>query len=395
MKLTVVIVNYNVKYYLEQCLLSLYRAVDRISSEVIVVDNASTDDSQSYITERFPELTYIYNVENVGFARANNQAMRQARGEYILLLNPDTLLPEPNITQVLDFMDTHTDAGACGVKMIAPDGHFLPESKRGYPSPATSFWKLIGMHHFFPNNPRFDGYYLSRLSADAIHQVPVLAGAYMMFRGEALKHSGLLDEDFFMYGEDIDLSCRIIESGYKNYYLPHPILHYKGESTSKESYRYVRVFYGAMDIFFRKHGTHYSLPYRCMVRLGIKLQTWIKLGIVFLKKNIRRFHPVSENEPCFLVFASEKSMQGIRTICQSNQLMAHHHFVVANERTNANGHENLFVFGNQFTHVVYDDSAFSYSAIIELLACYQKAGLQLGVYNTKSRVLVTPEKNYK
>lgn len=150
MKLTVVIVNYNVKYYLEQCLVSLYQAINDIFSEVVVVDNASTDGSKEYITERFPNLTYIYNEENVGFARANNQAMRKAKGEYILLLNPDTLLPATNIVEVLRFMDTHSDAGACGVKMLAPDGHFLPESKRGYPSPLTSFWKLTGMHRCFP-----------------------------------------------------------------------------------------------------------------------------------------------------------------------------------------------------------------------------------------------------
>lgn len=170
-----------------------------------MVDNASTDGSPEYIVERFPQLTYIYNKRNVGFACANNQAMEKARGEYVLLLNPDTLLPETNIAEVLEFMDTHPDAGACGVKMLAPDGHFLPESKRGYPSPATSFWKLTGMHRIFPDNPRFDGYYLSRLDENAVHSVPVLAGAYMMLRRKALNSSGLLDEDFFMYGEDIDL----------------------------------------------------------------------------------------------------------------------------------------------------------------------------------------------
>ncbi|WP_455585249.1 glycosyltransferase family 2 protein [Bacteroides sp.] len=394
MKLTVVIVNYNVKYYLEQCLISLYRAIENVPAEVVVVDNASTDGSPEYITERFPHLTYIYNEENVGFARANNQAMQKAKGEYVLLLNPDTLLPETNITEALAFMDAHPDAGACGVKMLAPDGHFLPESKRGYPSPATSFWKLIGMHRFFPDNPRFDGYYLSRLDENSIHSVPVLAGAYMMLRKTALDSSGLLDEDFFMYGEDIDLSCRITEAGYRNYYLPFPILHYKGESTSKESYRYVRVFYGAMDIFFCKHGTHYPLPYQWMIRVGIKLQTWLKLAIVCAKKHIPVFHSDKETKPRFLIFASEKNMHGIRAICQSNHLGDHHHFVVSNERTTLNGHELSFGTQEDFTHVVYDSSVFSYSAILSLLSQNRKKALLLGVYNPQSRVLVTPEKNY-
>ena len=396
MKLTVVSVNYNVKYYLEQCLLSLYRAVENIPTEVIVVDNASTDGSPEYIVERFPQLTYIYNKRNVGFACANNQAMEKARGEYVLLLNPDTLLPETNITEVLEFMDTHPDAGACGVKMLAPDGHFLPESKRGYPSPATSFWKLTGMHRIFPDNPRFDGYYLSRLDENAVHSVPVLAGAYMMLRRKALNSSGLLDEDFFMYGEDIDLSCRITEAGYKNYYLPYPILHYKGESTSKESYRYVRVFYGAMDIFFCKHGTHYPLLYRWMVRAGIKLQTWLKLSIVFIKKHVPALYvDRGKCEPRFLIFSSEKNMYSIRAICQSNQLNESHHYVISNERSTVAGH-NLLQKENfdGFTHVVYDSSVFSYSAILSLLSQSQEEKLLLGIYNPKSRVLVTPERNY-
>lgn len=394
MKLTVVIVNYNVKYYLEQCLVSLYQAINDIFSEVVVVDNASTDGSKEYITERFPNLTYIYNEENVGFARANNQAMRKAKGEYILLLNPDTLLPATNIVEVLRFMDTHSDAGACGVKMLAPDGHFLPESKRGYPSPLTSFWKLTGMHRCFPNNPRFDRYYLSRLDENSIHSVPVLAGAYMMLRKKALDRSGLLDEDFFMYGEDIDLSCRITKSGYKNYYLPYPILHYKGESTSKESYRYVHVFYGAMDIFFRKHGSHYPLPYRWMIRTGIKIQTWLKLTIVCVKKCFFALRPTKEYMPCFLIFINEKNLDNIRTIFNSNQLNGHHHVVIVDEKSVINESELLSSFSDEFTHVVYDSSAFSYSMILSLLVHNQRKNLQLGVYNAESRVLVTPEKNY-
>lgn len=395
MKLTIVIVNYNVKYFLEQCLLSLYRAIENVPAEVIVVDNASSDGSQEYIVERFPHLTYIYNNENVGFARANNQAIQNAKGEYVLLLNPDTLLPETNIENVLNFMDTHPEAGACGVKMLAPDGHFLPESKRGYPSPLTSFWKLTGMHRLFPNNPRFEGYYLPRLDENSIHSVAVLAGAYMMLRKKTLDRSGLLDEDFFMYGEDIDLSCRITDAGYRNYYLPFPILHYKGESTSKMSYRYVRVFYGAMDIFFCKHGTHYPWLYRCMVRAGIKIQTLLKLALVGVKKSIPALHSDKRREPRFLVFASENSMHSIRFICRSNQLNEHHHFVISNERSAKNGHELYGDNKDRFTHVVYDSSVFSYSTILSLLSKYQNKTLLLGVYNPRSRVLVTPEKNYR
>lgn len=394
MKLTVVIVNYNVKYYLEQCLLSLYRAIENVTAEVVVVDNASSDGSQEYIVERFPHLTYIYNKENVGFARANNQAILNAKGEYVLLLNPDTLLPETNIDKVLYFMDTHPDAGACGVKMLAPDGHFLPESKRGYPSPLTSFWKLTGMHRLFPKNPRFEGYYLPRLDENSIHSVAVLAGAYMMLRKKTLDRSGLLDEDFFMYGEDIDLSCRITEAGYCNYYLPFPILHYKGESTSKMSYRYVRVFYGAMDIFFCKHGAHYPWLYRCVVRAGIKFQTLLKLALVGIKKSIPALHSDKRREPRFLVFTSEENIHNIRYICRTNQLNEDHRFIISNEKSAIDGHEINGDNYGKFTHVVYDSSVFSYSTMLSLLSQYQNNALLLGVYNPDSNVLVTPEKNY-
>ena len=258
MKLSVVIVNYNVKYYLEQCLCSLYRAIDNLSAEIFVVDNASVDDSEAYLTERFPRIAYIYNKENVGFARANNQGIRQAKGEYVLLLNPDTVLPEQILEEALLFMETHPCAGAAGVKMLRDDGRFLRESKRGYPTLAATFGKLSGLGKLFPRSEGLGGYYCNALDMDAIHRVEVLAGAFMLLRRSALEKSGLLDEDFFMYGEDIDLSCRIEEAGYENYYLPYPILHYKGESTSKDTYRHVRVFCGAMDIFFRKHGERYG-----------------------------------------------------------------------------------------------------------------------------------------
>ena len=209
MKFSVVIVNYNVKYYLEQCLCSLYRAIDNLSAEIFVVDNASVDDSEAYLTERFPRITYIYNKENVGFARANNQAIRQAKGEYVLLLNPDTVLPEQTLEEALLFMDTHPCVGAAGVKMLTDDGRFLRESKRGYPTLAATFGKLSGLGKLFPRSKGLGGYYCNALDADAIHRVEVLAGAFMLLRRSALEKSGLLDEDFFMYGEDIDLSCRI------------------------------------------------------------------------------------------------------------------------------------------------------------------------------------------
>ena len=297
MKLSVVIVNYNVKYYLEQCLCSLYRAIDNLSAEILVVDNASMDDSEAYITERFPNITYIYNKENLGFARANNQVIRESKGEYVLLLNPDTVLSEQTLEEAIPFMDAHPEAGAAGVKMITHDGRFLRESKRGYPTLAATFGKLSGLGRLFPHSKSLGGYYCTALDMNGVHQVEVLAGAFMLLRRSALDKTGLLDEDFFMYGEDIDLSCRIEEAGYKNYYLPCPILHYKGESTSKDTYRHVRVFCKAMDIFFCKHGERYGVIGCWLVRAGIHLQMYVRLFVLFVQRLFR--FPVKETKISF------------------------------------------------------------------------------------------------
>jgi len=398
MKLSVVIVNYNVKYYLEQCLCSLYRAIDNHTAEVLVVDNASADGSEMYITERFPHITYIYNKVNVGFARANNQAIRQAKGEYILLLNPDTVLPEQTLEEVILFMDAHPKAGAAGVKMLRDDGCFLRESKRGYPTLAATFGKVSGLGKLFARSKGLGGYYCNALDMDSIHRVEVLAGAFMLLRRSALEKSGLLDEDFFMYGEDVDLSCRIEEAGYENYYLPYPILHYKGESTLKDTYSHVRVFCGAMDIFFCKHGERYGVAGRWLVRAGIRLQMYIRLFVLFLRRMFS--FPGKEGKlitrrgqcfPRFLVFGEESTIHSLRALFKRNGLTGKHHFVVANETSAVAGHGSPFISLKGFTHVVYDCRAFSFSTIIRLLSRHRKMGLRLGIYNPVSRVLVTSE----
>jgi O-antigen biosynthesis protein len=254
MKLSVIIVNYNVKHFLEQCLHSVYKAAKGIETEIFVVDNNSVDGSAQLIREKFPDLHFIENRENVGFSRANNQAIRMAKGEYILLLNPDTVVEEDTFSKVTGFMDNHPEAGGLGVKMIDGKGTFLPESKRGLPTPWVAFYKMFGLSKLFPNSRKFGKYHLSYLNPNEIHEIEILAGAFMLLRKKALDKVGLLDEDFFMYGEDIDLSYRIILGGFKNYYFPETtIIHYKGESTKKGSLNYVKVFYNAMIIFARKH----------------------------------------------------------------------------------------------------------------------------------------------
>ena len=254
MKLSVVIVNYNVKYFLEQCLLSVIRASSHIDKEILVVDNNSSDGSVEYIRQRFPDVQVIANKDNPGFSKANNQAIQIAKGEFILILNPDTLVAEDTFDTCIDFMNRHTDAGALGVKMIDGKGIFLPESKRALPTPEVAFYKMFGLSAIFPKSHRFGQYHLSYLSKDETNPVDILSGAFMFFRKKVLDEIGYFDETFFMYGEDIDLSYRVLKAGYKNYYLADTtIIHYKGESTKKGSLNYVRVFYQAMIIFARKH----------------------------------------------------------------------------------------------------------------------------------------------
>lgn len=254
MDLSVIIVNYNVKHFLEQCLHAVQKASKNIDVEVFVVDNNSVDGSVALLRKKFPGIHLIANNKNLGFSKANNQAIKKARGKYVLLLNPDTVVEEDTFEKVLSFMNEHPEAGGLGVKMIDGKGLFLPESKRGLPTPWVAFYKIFGLAALFPQSKLFGKYHLSYLNENQIHEVDVLAGAFMLIRKETLDKVGLLDETFFMYGEDIDLSYRIQKGGYKNYYFPETtIIHYKGESTKKGSLNYVKVFYNAMAIFARKH----------------------------------------------------------------------------------------------------------------------------------------------
>ncbi|MBT5990880.1 MAG: glycosyltransferase [Bacteroidetes bacterium] len=261
MKLSVIIVNYNVKFFLEQCLLSVRKACEQLatinenfSSEVYVVDNNSVDSSISMLEEKFPEVILLKNDVNKGFSAANNQALEVAKGEYLLLLNPDTVIEETTFSEIITFMDQHPDAGGLGVKMIDGSGAFLPESKRGLPNPKTAFYKIFGLSALFPKSRKFGKYHLGYLDKNEINEVEVLSGAFMLLRKSVIDKIGFLDESFFMYGEDIDLSYRIIKAGYKNYYFPlTQIIHYKGESTKKSSVNYVFTFYRAMIIFASKH----------------------------------------------------------------------------------------------------------------------------------------------
>ncbi|MES2380018.1 MAG: glycosyltransferase [Bacteroidota bacterium] len=283
MKLSIVIVNYNVKYFLEQAIHSVKKACVGIDSEILVVDNHSVDGSCEMIKRKFAnDVIFIENKENVGFSKANNQAIKIAKGEFILLLNPDTVVEEQCFHKVIQFMEQTPDAGAVGVKMIDGSGKYLPESKRGLPTPDVAFYKIFGLAALFPKSKKFGKYHLGYLNKNQTHKVDVLAGAFMMLRKTVLDKIGLLDEDYFMYGEDIDLSYRVTKSGSYNYYFHDAtIIHYKGESTKKTSVNFVFTFYKAMIIFAQKH---YSQKHAQTFGLLINFAIYIRAAAAIITR---------------------------------------------------------------------------------------------------------------
>ena len=285
MKISIIIVNYNVKYFLEQCLQSVHKAIEHMDAEVFVVDNNSVDRSVEMVAEKFPWVNLIANKENTGFSVANNQAMRIAKGAYFLLLNPDTIVEQDTFEKSVAFMDANPIAGGLGVKMVDGKGKFLPESKRSLPTPAVAFYKIFGLSKIFPKSKRFGAYHLGHLPENETNEADILAGAYMLMRKEALDKVGLLDETFFMYGEDIDLSYRLILGGYKNYYFPETrIIHYKGESTKKGSLNYVFMFYKAMIIFAQKHfSTKNAWLFSSLINTAIYLRALASISARFVK----------------------------------------------------------------------------------------------------------------
>lgn len=285
LKLSIIIVNYNVKYFLEHCLHSVEKAVAGIEAETIVIDNHSTDGSIQYLQQKFPSVKFVCSKENVGFARACNKGLQLSSGAYVLFLNPDTIIAEDCFKKCFDFFETHTDCGALGVKMIDGSGNFLKESKRAFPSPLTSLFKLFGLGRLFPQSKVFNRYHLGHLDENKPHEIDVLAGAFMLIKRSVLNKTGGFDEDFFMYGEDVDLSYRIQKSGFKNYYFPGTtVIHFKGESTKRGSLNYVRLFYNAMSIFVRKH---YGGTKAGFYNFFIQIAIWLRAALSALFKFIK------------------------------------------------------------------------------------------------------------
>ncbi len=376
-KLTVVIVSYNVRYYLEQCIVSVQRAAKGIDYEIFVVDNDSADDTVGYLKTRFgDDITLVESQHNLGFARANNIAIRQTESEYVLLLNPDTFIAEDCLTQVLDFMDCHPRVGGVGVKMHNADGTVARESRRGLPTPWVSLQKMLGFSR---------RYYLSHLSWDEPGLIEVMSGAFCMLRRETLSKVGLLDKDFFMYGEDIDLSYRILKGGYENWYVPATIVHYKGESTQKTSYRYVHVFYQAMLIFFRKHYGHLSIFVTFPIKLAIYFRAFLALIQMLygrMRKSLGLDHLTSA-EVNYLFIGSSKMLDECKKLSRRKGLTAS--FFKAGQQA---------VLDEQLQAgacIVYDVDTFPFKQIIELTAARSATvKVFIGTYSRSTKTIITP-----
>lgn len=281
MKISVIIVNYNVKYFLEVCLHSVLRATNGFDAEVIVVDNNSTDGSMQMVAEKFPTVIRIENKDNAGFGKANNQGVAIAKGEYILFLNPDTVMPEDFFTKTIGYMDAHPEAGSIGPKLLDGKGQFAPDGKKSFPSLSVAIFKTTGINKVFSKSPYFNKYYAVHIGDDETAAVDVLSGCCMLVRTAVLpKIGGAFDEDYFMYCEDVDLSYRIQKAGYQNIYFPEAtLIHYKGESTRKATLSYVRIFNEALSTFVRKHYSKGNAQlFTIFINIGIVLRAI--LGVV-------------------------------------------------------------------------------------------------------------------
>ncbi len=384
MKLSVIIVNYNVKYYLEQCLYTVMKATHGIKCEIIVFDNHSSDGSIEYLKNRYPIVKFICSYHNVGFAKGNNAAIRQSTGEYILLLNPDTFVGEDVLKNAIEFMDSNPKVGGVGVRMRTSNGQMAPESRRAIPTIITSFLKMIG---------KDKRYYMRHLPIDKPCRIEVISGAFCMLRRKALEEIGLLDPSYFMYGEDIDLSYRLIKKGYENWYLPLDILHYKGESTQKTSFRYVHVFYKAMLIFFRKYYGHLSFIFTLPISLSIffkAILAFISIQCGHVRKQLGLL-PIIREEAEYIFIGSKRMIDTCSHIAASHGL--HYGYIEGNDCTLPRGHHEHPELINQGTrtYVIYDTSSYSYSHILKIMKENPEQKVLLGTYSNKSDIILTQE----
>ena len=357
MQLSVIILNYNVRYFLEQCVASVQEALTNIDSEIIVVDNHSSDDSCEMIKSRFPDVKLIKNNSNLGFPKGNNIGVDQAKGDYICILNPDTVVPEDTFEKILAFAEKQANLGIVGCKLIDGSGNFLPESKRGIPTPFVALTKIFGLYKLFPNWRFFNRYYAEHLSENETGEVEILVGAFMVMKRDLYNEMGGFDENCFMYSDDIDLSYMALKSGKSNYYFHETsVIHYKGESTVRDGL-YMKRFREAMQFFYNKH-----------YKNSVEFVFFIEIGALFfalIKKNQRNVKPIEVDD--YILISEDENLKNKlekqlnkkliwETKLDSNALFSH--------RNNS----------KKQTEILLDNAFFSFKAIISFLEIHKNQG---------------------
>ena len=365
MQLSVIILNYNVRYFLEQCVLSVENAIKTLDAEIIVIDNNSSDDSCEMIKQRFPHIKLIENKDNLGFPKGNNIGVAQAKGEYICILNPDTVVAEDAFEKIASFLAIIENVGIVGVKLIDGTGNFLPESKRGIPTPWVAFTKITGLYKIFPKSRIFGKYYAQHLSENQTGKVDILVGAFMVMKRNLYNEIGGFDENCFMYSDDIDLSYRALKEGKSNYYFHETlVIHYKGESTVKDE-TYMKRFQEAMNFFYKKH-FKVSFFFSVFMKMGILFFSFVKMfqGKSKQKRNPQNYILVSQDE--FLKDVLENKLKNPIQLQKSAQ----------------------FVFENKNSEVIFDQNFNSFKTIIDAFETNKNKGMSFKILPKSSRFLI-------
>jgi GT2 family glycosyltransferase len=365
MQLSVIILNYNVRYFLEQCVLSVENAIKTLDAEIIVIDNNSSDDSCEMMKQRFPHIKLIENKDNLGFPKGNNIGVAQAKGEYICILNPDTVVAEDAFEKIASFLAIIENVGIVGVKLIDGTGNFLPESKRAIPTPWVAFTKITGLYKIFPKSRILGKYYAQHLSENETGKVDILVGAFMVMKRNLYNEIGGFDENCFMYSDDIDLSYRVLKEGKSNYYFHETlVIHYKGESTVKDE-TYMKRFQEAMNFFYKKH-FKVSFFFSVFMKMGILFFSFVKMfqGKSKQKRNPQNYILVSQDE--FLKDVLENKLKNPIQLQKSAQ----------------------FVFENKNSEVIFDQNFNSFKTIIDAFETNKNKGMSFKILPKSSRFLI-------
>jgi len=361
MQLSVIILNYNVRYFLEQCVLSVQKALEGIDGEIIVIDNASSDDSCQMIKEKFPNVTLIENKDNLGFPKGNNIGVAQAKGEFICILNPDTVVAEDTFSKILNTEHWQLNTGIIGCKLIDGSGKFLPECKRGVPTPWVAFTKIFGLYKLFPKSSWFNQYYAMHLDENQSGQVDILVGAFMIMKRDLYLKIGGFDENCFMYSDDIDLSYLVKKAGYSNYYFADTtVIHYKGESTIRDGL-YMKRFREAMQFFYKKHFKK-SWFFDVMMQIG-------SFAFSLVKRNQQK--NIKPNIDKFIVFSDKdinlKTDKSVEYLTDLNQFQ---------------------VEENKHVEIIFDIDFLDFKEVIFFMEKHKKSNISFKNYISKSNYLI-------